>query len=329
MAAYNAANTIRESIDSTLQQTFHDFELIIINDGSTDNTEAIIQSYSDVRIKYLANEKNIGLPCCLNRAISVAHGTYIARMDADDIMHPKRLSIQYAYMEAHPDIDIVGSDYRMFDETSHTKRRYMPRSYDMIKSEMLYNSPFCHPAAMLRKRLFNDFQYDESFRYCQDYELWTRLLPYVRGANIPKVLLYYRINHDGNTMRSLSHGCEKKLIINKIQHRLLVGIIGLSEDKYDNELQWSLGLSDNIAQIDIIRYSPDIVKKYLDEIHKQVTVKKYCSNYSHGLMIGKIWLKYLLLNRQRLAMSAKIKMIFHINFLRGIYYLLQRSLMHR
>ena len=116
MPAYNAENYIREAIDSILAQTFRDFEFLIIDDGSTDHTVEIIRSYSDSRIRLYQNERNMGVAATLNRGLDLARGEYIARMDADDISLPERFAKQAAYMDAHPDVAVCGSNIILFSE---------------------------------------------------------------------------------------------------------------------------------------------------------------------------------------------------------------------
>lgn len=114
MPAYNAEKYLREAIDSILAQTFTDFELIIINDGSTDFTKDIILSYTDQRIRYIENEQNSGICVTLNKGLDAARGRYIARMDSDDISLPRRLEVQVQYMDSHPEIGVAGTDIEIF-----------------------------------------------------------------------------------------------------------------------------------------------------------------------------------------------------------------------
>ena len=120
MSVYNGEKHLREAIDSILNQTFGDFEFLIINDGSTDRTADILQSYQDSRIKIIHNEKNIGLTKSLNKGLKLAKGEYLARMDADDISYPNRLEVQYEYMEKNPNVGIVGSWNDVIDDIGNT-----------------------------------------------------------------------------------------------------------------------------------------------------------------------------------------------------------------
>ena len=121
MPAYNAEKYINEAIDSILAQTFTDFEFIIIDDGSTDSTCAIVESYSDSRIRFFKNEHNLGVAATLNRGLDLARGEYIARMDADDISLPTRFEKQAAYMDSHPDVVVCGTGVECFGARHETR----------------------------------------------------------------------------------------------------------------------------------------------------------------------------------------------------------------
>ena len=189
---------MRQAIDSILAQTFTDFEFIIVNDcpAREENTRLLAgYSQKDPRFVIIANETNIGLTKSLNKALDVAKGEYIARMDADDMSLPHRLATQVAYLDAHPEICGVGSWTGNIDEDGNR----MPgvAQYDTdpcwIRAQFLQNSQVGHPAAMFR-RVMKDHvaKYDESVRYAQDYSLWVSLLPYGDISNIPEVLFCYR-----------------------------------------------------------------------------------------------------------------------------------------
>ncbi|MCP8319033.1 MAG: glycosyltransferase, partial [Candidatus Methylarchaceae archaeon HK01B] len=120
MSVYNGEKYLREAIDSILNQTFKDFEFLIINDGSTDRTVEILRSYHDSRIKIITNEKNMGLTKSLNKGLKIARSEYVARMDADDISYPRRLEVQYEYMKKNPDVGIVGSWNDVIDDKGNT-----------------------------------------------------------------------------------------------------------------------------------------------------------------------------------------------------------------
>lgn len=197
MSVYNGAAYLREAVDSVLAQTFRDFEFIIIDDSSTDGTAEILNSYGDPRIVLLRNEHNEGLAASLNRAIDAARGSYIARMDADDISAPDRLAVQTRFLEAHQDIVLVGSYARIIDSPVTLRQ---PTKSEDIAVHLLFHTSLIHPTAVFRRSFLEQhrLRYDPTFRQTQDYELFTRIARLGKIANIPRVLLRYR-QHDRQT----------------------------------------------------------------------------------------------------------------------------------
>ncbi len=187
---------LAEAIDSILAQTHQHLELIIINDGSQDGTEEIIQGYSDARIVSLQHETSKGLPASLNEAIKLATGSYLARMDADDVAFPERIEKQVGYLETHPQIGLIGTWAVRIDgagkRQSHIYRT--PVSSEAILFRACFANPFVHPSVMARAEVFKTHLYNEAYRRSQDFELWSRILfvSGVRAANLPEPLLSYR-----------------------------------------------------------------------------------------------------------------------------------------
>ena len=192
MSVYNGEQYLKEAIESILNQSFKNFEFIIINDGSTDETKHFIKSYNDIRIVYLENEKNIGLTKSLNLGIKKAKGEYIARMDADDISFCTRLQKQMNLLEIKPELDICGTFYTILPNGI---KRFLPVTNSDIKLSIFNGiNPIAHPTVMFRKSSLYKFNlfYNENIQYGQDYELWTRALPNFTFENIPEQLLLYR-----------------------------------------------------------------------------------------------------------------------------------------
>lgn len=212
MPVYNGALYLREAIDSILSQTHSNLELIIINDGSTDNSEQIIQSYTDERIVYLKNEVNSKICVTLNRGLDVARGKYIARMDCDDISVPERLQKQLEYMELHPSIGIVGSDMIVFGKNIENRLFTFEHDKNICKAGLLFATCFAHPAVMIRKSLLDEynFRYDDSYKGLEDFELWYRMSKYTEFVNIPEALLHYR-KHKSQETQNVSPTVVKKL----------------------------------------------------------------------------------------------------------------------
>lgn len=192
MPVYNGEKYLNEAIDSILNQTFTDFEFIIINDGSTDRTEEIILSYTDERIRYIKNDSNLKISETLNKGIALAKGKYIARMDADDISHPERLAIQVGFMNANPEVDVCGTWIETFGVRKEVWK--YPVTHEEIKAGLLFNSSLAHPAVLFRKKVFDCYRYQAENNGAEDYHLWVELIDNVVFMNIPEVLYKYRLH---------------------------------------------------------------------------------------------------------------------------------------
>jgi glycosyltransferase involved in cell wall biosynthesis len=192
MAAFNEEKHINESIDSILKQTYSDFELIIINDGSTDKTEQIIKSFGDKRIVYVKNEKNLKLISSLNKGLELARGKYIARMDADDICYPKRLEKQLSFMEANPEVGISGAQLEIFGNS----RGFMnyPLDHDSIKLRLLITSCFGNNVVIFRREIFEKYElyFPNGYIHAEDYKCWTNWIKHTKLANLEDALVRYR-----------------------------------------------------------------------------------------------------------------------------------------
>lgn len=195
LPVYNGETYLRETIESILNQTYDNFEFIIINDGSTDRTASIIKQYTDPRIRFY-DQQNRGLSATLNRAIELAKGEYLARQDHDDISFPKRFEKQIAFLESHPSCGMVGTWAEILEVNKKTQRihRHSAES-PVLKFELLFDNPFVHSSMMIRKEVFETvglYSTDPSRQPPEDYELWSRVARKFEVANIPEVLLVYR-----------------------------------------------------------------------------------------------------------------------------------------
>lgn len=197
MPVYNAGSYLREAIDSILSQTFSDFEFIIINDGSTDGSDQIICSYKDERIRYVRNEGNKGLISSLNRGIDEANGTYIARMDSDDISFPERFEKQVLFLEKN-DVAVLATRVKLIEANGKPlpdwKEDCENVAVSQIKQFLRRDNCIAHPSVMGKKTLFQQYRYQHNQKYSEDYDLWLRLLADGhRIAKLEEPLLYYRI----------------------------------------------------------------------------------------------------------------------------------------
>ena len=203
MSVYNGEKFVKDAIDSILAQSYENFEFIIIDDGSTDNTKIIIESFDDTRIKFVSRV-NRGLTKSLNEAIQMAGGKYIARMDADDISMPNRLNEQVKFMEQNGGIAMCGSWAQFIDEKGEKGEIYKtPVNDNQIRKKFIFHNPFIHPSVMIRRDILEEIGlYNECIKYAQDYDLWSRTISKYTTANIPKILLQYRKTKTGITKSS-------------------------------------------------------------------------------------------------------------------------------
>ena len=217
MPVYNGEKYLHEAIDSILNQTFTDFEFLIIDDGSTDNSLKIIDSYQDFRIKTIKSDINKGLVYSLNKGLEIAKGEYIARMDCDDISLPIRLEKQIQFLNINSNVGIVGTWVQIINSQTKTETMWQYPSQDFaIRWELLFRTPFAHPSVMFRKDLVLSINgYDGSMTNVEDYDLWWRLSKITLLANLSEVLLLYRQHNNSVTFNYRQNHIEKAAQINQ------------------------------------------------------------------------------------------------------------------
>lgn len=204
MPVFNSEKFLKASITSIIKQSYINFELIIINDGSTDESEKIIKSFNDTRIVYLKNEKNLKIAKSLNIGISHAKGKYIARMDADDIAHLDRLRIQFNFMEANTDVDVCGSWITSFYENESPRLIKYPIQHEEIKIRLIFECPVAHPTVFAKRSFFEEKNYNENYIPAEDYKLWGDAIEKYKFHNIPIPLLAYRAHADQTSYQKQS-----------------------------------------------------------------------------------------------------------------------------
>lgn len=213
MPVYKGDKYLQDAVDSVLNQTFKDFEFIIICDDPIDETRFLFDRYQqkDSRIRVFYQKKQ-GLVKSLNTGISLAKGEYIARMDADDISLPDRLRKQVEFMDNNPEVGICGTWVETIGDVLGNVWKH-PCDHETIKSRMLFETVIAHPSIIVRKGIFlkNKFAYMQDEVYAEDYGLWVRAAKIVKLANIPEILIHYRIH------KSTSNRREQRLTANKIR----------------------------------------------------------------------------------------------------------------
>ncbi|RRN77381.1 glycosyltransferase [Pseudoxanthomonas sp. SGD-10] len=226
MAVYNGSAYLRDAIDSILSQTFKDFELLIINDGSTDNSVDIISSYTDPRIRLLHNEQNRGLLFTRNRGVQEARGEYIAILDCDDIAVTDRLETQYNFLQLHKDIAMCGGHSIYIDENGIPTGYILKQPTHNILANMLFVNPFVNSTLMIRKSVIEEVGGYRDYAPAEDFDLSLRIAQKYEVANIDAVLVKYRI-HQHNIS-----GTQTDRMVNA-EHEILAQMheyLGLSKD---------------------------------------------------------------------------------------------------
>ncbi len=200
MPVYNGAEYLREAIDSVLNQTFADFQFIIIDDGSTDGTAAILAEYEckDRRL-CIHRQTHQGVIATLNKGLELAQGKYIARMDADDMSLPERLAKQVDFLESHPDVGVLGTGVQIMDGAGNTFHRLrFATQHGVLRWCLCFFNPIVHPTVMMRRHIVaRAGGYSAEMEHVEDYDLWRRLSCMTRLSNLPAVLLHLR-KHDAN-----------------------------------------------------------------------------------------------------------------------------------
>jgi len=255
LSVYNGEKFLQESISSILNQTYRNFEVIIIDDCSTDNTKKILERISDPRVKLIKNVENQGLTKNLNKGISIANGKYIARIDADDICFAHRFEKQVKFLETHTDIDMVGSNAIQIDHNGNFIRvTSLPITFESICGVLIFANPFIHPSVMIKKDVFKKISYDENYKSCQDYKLWVDMKKNgFKFWNIEDSLIAYRINYDGITRKESLFPSRRLSITEKIYFEIFGDRMTSNDLRVLSKLYHScLDKCDNINKVGLL-----------------------------------------------------------------------------
>lgn len=222
MPAYNSGKYIQQSIQSILDQTFQDFELIIVNDGSTDNTHDVITSFSDDRIRYYQNEGNKGLMFVRNRLISLVNTEYIAFLDSDDYNDVNRLKIEYDILKNNNELGLVASSvYSLTEEGEIDAKKWLFNLNPIeLKVNMLFLNPIVTSTVLFRKELLPDIKFRDGYPPCEDYDLWVRMLLKNKGVVMPDFLATYRLYHNSVSKRNAFDAINNrnKVILDQLEY---------------------------------------------------------------------------------------------------------------
>ena len=220
MSVFNGEAYLEAAIRSILGQTFPDFEFLIIDDGSSDGSIAIVEAFQDERIRLIRNETNIGLTRSLNKGLALAKGKYIARMDADDVALPDRLRLQFDFLETNQGYALIGGERQLL-QNGHltTKRGELFAEHEAIRIQQLFRNGFVHSTVMIRTSLVKLLRYDETIFAAQDYELWVRISQRAKVANLLSPLVQYRVHGASISETKLHRQIET---VKAIQHQQLL-----------------------------------------------------------------------------------------------------------
>jgi glycosyltransferase involved in cell wall biosynthesis len=284
MSVYNGARFLDEAVESILGQDFGDFEFLIVNDGSTDSSGAILEKWaaSDHRIK-LINRENRGLVASLNEMLALAEAPLLARMDGDDIAMPNRFSLQVDYLNAHPEIGILGTNANDMSEDGKTVTTDVgyPLTPAPIETMLQQRPALCHPSVMMRTDIIRKLGgYREAFRHAEDYDLWLRASRTTLFANLPQRLLNYR-RSDSQVSKKYATEQAKSAAIAWFDH---VHCLEGGRSPFDTEK--SLPTLERLDEVyGRPGYSADIRKRIVEQLRYS---PEYLSGPEFGMMIDQV-----------------------------------------
>ncbi|WP_165930007.1 glycosyltransferase family 2 protein [Flavobacterium caseinilyticum] len=275
LPVYNCELYVQTAVQSILNQTYTDFEFLIIDDASTDATVALIKKLEDSRIQLIEKPINSGYTNSLNYGLQMAKGKYIARMDGDDISFPERFSKQIAYLETHPDVVVCGTTYKII---GNDKLIALPENHEAIKLGLLWGNCISHPSVMIRKKILDEYsiQYNTSKEPAEDYDMWVRLLSVGKLHNLQEVLLEYRL-YGNQVSRKRAEDQKKNDVLAKFK---MLQYLNIEWDSLEYEF-----LERNFRKTDLINFK-DL------KIFKQIQNKLAVAN-SSGFFESKSFSLYL------------------------------------
>jgi glycosyltransferase involved in cell wall biosynthesis len=303
MSVYNGEKYLKESIESIIKQTYGDFEFIIINDGSTDQTKNIIQEYADKdsRIILIHQEKNTGLIDCLNLGLSLARGKYFARMDADDISLPNRFKIQKDFLDCHPGVGLVGGNFHVIDSSGKRTSNIinnpsLPVYHNQIYWGLCFSICIAHVTIMARLELIIQASgYKRETTNAEDYDLWTRLAPRIIFHNVPQKLVIIRRHENNVTLINNDPQMKTRKQISKYHISQIL------------QRNISLEMMDNLYSTEPVNliWAKQIVKLFND-VFRNITSANYMTK-GDVIFIKKKTAQFILEIRSREQTSAMVR----------------------
>ncbi|WP_131538478.1 glycosyltransferase family 2 protein [Pedobacter nototheniae] len=310
MPVHNGEKYLKETINSILNQTLTKFEFLIINDGSIDRSEEIINSFTDPRITYIKNEQNKGIVATLNIGLELSRGKYIARIDADDIALPTRLEKQMDYMQSNPSCKMCGSQAIAINENGEKMYKLRrPFFSEEIKVNHLFRNSFIHPSVMFDSKIAKEFKYDIEYQYAEDYYLFSQIALNYEVANLNENLLLYRIHAENITSKKRVEMNQSEM---KTINYLLSNLFGEKVPEANILIHHSF-LTRNFDNIDMHK-----IEMHLLKIKNSNQKKQSYNNTLLEIMLQKEWFNFLFFSKEKNQLSKFIKSelfsIKHFNF---------------
>ena len=260
MPVFNGGRYLAPAIRSMLNQTCADFEFLIIDDASTDDTSGIVRSFGDSRIKLVRHEVNQGVAGSLNEGLSIAKGKYVARMDADDVACKTRLAAQVEFMEAHPKIGVSGTWFGYFGAEPFIKIK-SPTGAPCVRACMLFDNPLYHPTVIIRKEVLEQhgLRYDPAFSRSEDFDLWQRASGLFDVDNLPSVQMYLRVHSASVTQsRTVEMGGQTASLLRRELMRL-----GMEPSENDMTFHCAVGRGLRMESIGDVERAENWINKLL------------------------------------------------------------------
>lgn len=264
MPVYNAEQYVEKAIRSVLEQSFQNFELVLVNDGSTDRSVAVIEQIADPRIRLIHNETNMGLAKVRNRLLELARAPYIAWLDSDDYSEPFRLQTQFDFLESNPQTILCGGFVSPFDSESGRRLRVWkyPTDAGETRIRLLFDDPLATSAVMLRTAVFRDQGIDFRLEYppAEDYDVWERIAQFGEIVNLEQVFTHYRIHATQSSTAGKDREVES---VRKIQARQLQRF-GIDVSEEERELHLKFGMNRYEFSADFVGHSEAWLKRLLE-----------------------------------------------------------------
>jgi len=248
LPVFNGGRHLRAAVESVLGQSFCDFELLAIDDGSTDESRRLLEGFSDPRLRVLSNERNLGLVATLNRGLAEARGEWIARQDADDVSAPGRLAAQMSFARGNPSVPLLGADAWLIDDEGRARGRWRTGGHaDLVSWDLCFRAPFAHGSALFRRRIVAErLGGYQPLPACEDLDLWARVAAEFPVVTLRQPLMKYRL-HRESIMASAENAGDRRAAVREMLERHMATVAPGTEPAQRREISaaWSGGLPGN------------------------------------------------------------------------------------